>query len=94
MALSVKLKYTIHSAKITTNYLYNTIVLPALFNISLSTFSLENQSTPSTPQILCSIWSLVGYGSSGHISTSYLIENRKINHILLNFKNKIKLNYT
>jgi len=91
---SVKLKYTIHTAKLMTNYIYNTIVLPALFNISLSTFSLEHQSTPSTPQILCIIWSLVGYGNSGHISTSYLIRNRKRYHILMDSKNSIKLNYT
>lgn len=87
---SAKLKYTIHTAKIMTNYFYNTIVLPALFNISLSTFSWEHQSTPSTPQILCIIWSLVGYGNSGHISTSYL--NRK-RYILTDSKNSIRLNY-
>lgn len=89
---SVTLKYTIHTAKIMTNYFYDTIVLPALFNISLSTFSLEHQNTPSTPQILCIIWFLVGYGNSGHISTSYLIRNRKIYHILMDSKNSTKLN--
>lgn len=91
---SVKLKDTIHTAKIMTHYFYSTIVLPALFNISLSTFTLEHQSTPSAPQILCIIWSLVGYGNSGHISTSYLIRNRKGYHILMVSKNSIKLNYT